>query len=249
MKKIISTKTAHITIIILGIIFVALSSFHSNIWFDEAYTVGIVQKSFGEIWTIGGNDVHPILYYWLLKIVSLVVEAWGVTTIAGKIMAYRIFSVIPIAILGILGYTHIKKDFGEKTGIIFSLLTFFLPQCAVYANEIRMYSWAILLLTILGIYAYRLRLTENSNRKNWLIFFTASIFSIYIHYYGLMAAGLINVFLLIYLLKNKRIKDIITIIFFGLIQLIAYIPWIMYLISQLSHVSGGFWIGFTFRIQ
>lgn len=246
MKKTKSTQKIHIAIIILGTIFVALSCFHANIWFDEAYTVGMVQKSFVEIWNIGGHDVHPILYYWLLRIVSLVVEAWGLTTIAGKIVVYRIFSVIPIAILGILGYTHIRKDFGEKVGILFTFLTFFLPQSAVYANEIRMYSWAILSVTILGIYAYRLRLPENSNRKNWLIFFIASLFSIYIHYYGLMAAGLINVFLLIYLIKNKRAKDILTIMVSGVIQLIAYIPWLMYFIAQLSQVSGGFWIQLTF---
>lgn len=243
MKKI---KKIHIGIIILGTIFVALSCFHANIWFDEAYTVGIVQKSFSDIWNIGGHDVHPILYYWLLKIVSLVVEAWGLTAIAGKIIVYRIFSVIPISLLGILGYTHIRKDFGEKVGILFTFLTFFLPQSAIYANEIRMYSWAILSVTVLAIYAYRLRLDENSNRKNWLIFFGASLFSIYIHYYGLMAAGLINVFLLIYLIKNKRKKDILTIIVLGFIQLIAYIPWLVYFITQLSQVSGGFWIGFTF---
>lgn len=246
MKKINITKKLHIAIIILGTIFVGLSCFHSNIWFDEAYTVGIVQKSFGEIWNIGGHDVHPILYYWLLRIVSLVVKAWGLTAIAGKIIAYRIFSVIPIALLGILGYTHIRKDFGEKVGILFTFLTFFLPQSAIYANEIRMYSWAILSVSLLAIYAYRLRITENSNRKNWLIFFGASLFSIYIHYYGLMAAGLINVFLLIYLIKNKRAKDILTIIVLGVIQLIAYIPWLVYFITQLSQVSGGFWIGFTF---
>ena len=246
MKKIKNIQKIHIAIIILGTIFIALSAFHANIWFDEAYTVGIVQKSLADIWNIGGHDVHPILYYWILKIVSLIVEAWGITTLVGKIMAYRIFSIIPIAILGILGYTHIRKDFGEKVGILFTFLTFFLPESAIYANEIRMYSWAILSVTILGIYAYRLRLPENSNRKNWLIFFFASLFSIYIHYYGLMAAGLINVFLLIYLIKNKRGKDIITIIVSGVIQLIAYIPWLMYFITQLSQVSGGFWIGFTF---
>lgn len=243
MKKI---QKIHIAIIILGTIFVALSCFHANIWFDEAYTVGMVQKSFVDIWNIGGHDVHPILYYWLLKIVSLVIEAWGLTSMVGKIIAYRIFSVIPISLLGILGYTHIRKDFGEKVGILFTFLTFFLPQSAIYANEIRMYSWAILSVTILAIYAYRLRLTENGNRKNWLIFFGASLFSIYIHYYGLMAAGLINVFLLIYLIKNKRAKEILTIMVLGGIQLIAYIPWLVYFVTQLSQVSGGFWIGFTF---
>ena len=61
-----------------------------------------------------------------------------------------------------------------------------------------------------------------------------------------MAAGLINLVLLIYLIKNKRGKDIIAICVFGVIQLISYIPWLMYLAGQLKHVSNGFWIHFTF---
>lgn len=228
-------KKIHIGVILLGIVLITVGAFHNNIWFDEAYSVAISRHSFADIWKIGGNDVHPILYYWLLKLVSF---------ISDEIMVLRIFSVIPIAILGILGYTHIRKDFGEKTGLIFSVLTYFLPTMAVYASEIRMYSWAILSVTILAIYA--LRLTKEDSIKNWIIFFLSSIFSIYIHYYGLMAAGLINVFLLIYLIKQKRKSSIIKILSFGLVQLIAYIPWIMYLMLQLKNVSGGFWIGFTF---
>lgn len=246
MKDKVKFKKIHIAVIIVGIIFILLSAFHSNIWFDEAYSVGMAERTFTEIWNIGGHDVHPVLYYWMLRILSLALSAWGLTSIAGKIMLYRIFSIVPIAILGILGYTHIKKDFGEKTGIIFSFLTFFLPECVIYANEIRMYSWSILAVTVLAIYAYRLRLPENSTRKNWLIFFFASISSIFLHYYGLMAAGLINVVLLIYLIIHKRGKDIIAICTFGFIQLIAYIPWLMYLASQLTNVSKGYWIKFTF---
>jgi len=246
MKNISNTKKIHIAIIILGTIFISLGAFHSNIWFDEAYSVGMAERTLSEIWTIGGNDVHPVLYYWMLRIVSLIATAWGATSIAIKIIIYRIFSVLPMAILGVLGYTHIKKDFGEKVGMIFTFLVFFLPESAIYASEIRMYTWSILAVTILAIYAYRLRLQENSTRKNWLIFFIASISSIYLHYYGLMSAGLINVALLIYLIKNKRGKDIVAICTFGVIQLISYIPWLMYFIGQLKSISKGFWIGFTF---
>lgn len=246
MKNKTKKEKLHIAIIIIGIIFISITAFHSNIWFDEAYSVGMSERTIGEIWNIGGHDVHPVLYYWMLRIVSLIAKAWGITEVAGKIIVYRIFSVIPIAILGALGYTHIKKDFGEKTGMIFSFLVFFLSESALYANEIRMYSWAILTVTILAIYAYRLRLLENCNRKNWLIFFLASITSIFLHYYGLMAAGIINIILLIYLIKNKRGKDIVAIWVFGAIQLISYIPWFICLAKQLKHVSKGFWITFTF---
>ena len=235
LKK-ISLKKWHIAIIVIGIIFVSLSAFHENTWFDESYSVAIANHSFEDIWKIGGNDVHPVLYYWGLHIIYLIT--------GGSILAYRLFSIIPIAIMIVFGYTHIRKDFGEKTGLIFSVLSAFLPAMAVYAIEIRMYSWAILTVTVLAIYAYRL--AKDDKTKNWIIFGISSLTSIYLHYYGLMAAGLINVVLLIYLIVKKRKKGIMFIVSFGITQAVLYLPWIMKLIYQMNHVSNGFWIGFTF---
>ena len=243
MKKRFSIKNIHIAIIITGIIFVCIGVFHSNLWFDEAYSVGMANKSFVDIWEIGSHDVHPVLYYWILHIIYLITN--------GSIMAYRIFSAICISILGVLGFTHIRKDFGEKTGLLFSFFAYFMPVMCAYAEEIRMYSLAIVLVTVLAIYAYRLANQEEKNSKigldkNWIIFGLTSLACIYVHYYGLMAAGIINVILLVYLIKEKRKNSIIKILLLGLIQLIAYIPWIMCLLTQMKQVSGGFWISFEF---
>lgn len=237
MKNKLKLNTIHKIILIIGTIFIFASVFHSNIWFDEAYSVGIADHTIIDIWKIGGHDVHPVLYYWMLRIVNLITN--------GSIFAYRLFSALPIALLGLLGYTHIKKDFGEKTGLLFSFFSYFLPIMAVYANQIRMYSWAIYIVTVLAIYTYRIYLGENTI-KNWTIFGVTSLASIFIHYYGLMAAGLINVFLLLYLLKNKKWKQLGIQIGLGIIQIACYIPWLISLLAQMKHVSGGFWIGFEF---
>lgn len=119
MKKEKIYKLVHIAIIILGTIFILIPAIHSNIWFDESYSVSIADKSFIDIWKITGNDVHPPLYYWMLHIIYLIFGT--------NIIIYRLFSALGIILLGIIGYTHIRKDFGEKTGIIFSYLSFFLP--------------------------------------------------------------------------------------------------------------------------
>ena len=237
-------KNIHLFVIIFGIIFNVISIFQPNLWFDESYSVGIASKSFAEIWTIGGNDVHPILYYWILHIIYLATSF--ANSINVTIIAYRIFSFICIALLGILGYTHIRKDFGEKTGLFFSFFSYFLPAICIYSAEVRMYSLAILLVTILAIYAYRLAKVENKSVKNWAIFGITSLACIYTHYYGLMAAGIINLVLLVCLIKQKRTKSIVTIISLGVMQLLAYIPWIMNFLKQLKQVSKGFWIGFEF---
>ena len=65
MKKIKNpNKILHISIIVLGIIFILLSAFHADIWFDESYSVAIANHSFSEIWTITGNTgASAVLQY------------------------------------------------------------------------------------------------------------------------------------------------------------------------------------------
>ncbi len=242
MKK-IKLKHIHILIIIIGIIFISLSAFHANMWFDESYSAALSNNhTFQEIWSITGHDVHPPFYYWMLKIVSMI--------FGNNILCYRLLSVISIAILGILGLTHIRKDFGEKVGAIFSLLVFILPVNIMYASEIRMYGWGMLFVTIMAIYAYRIY-TGKSTIKNWIIFAIFSLISAYTHYYGLMSAGIINLLLFIWIVKKavqekKFILDLKIFIVQAIIQVVLYIPWIMFLLLQMSQVSKGFWIEFEF---
>lgn len=236
--KLNKSKIIHIFIIILGTVFISISAMHTNIWFDESYSVGLASHSFIEIWKIGGNDVHPVLYYWILHIIYLV--------FGNNIVVYRLFSVVCTMFLGIVGYTHIRKDLGEKTGIIFSFLTFFMPVVSVYAVEIRMYSLACLLATLMFIYAYRL--FRYSSKKNWIIFSVCSLGLSYTHYYGLMTAGITNLVLFVFAIKKKNENKGFLKYFCiqAVIEVLLYIPWLLYFIAQLKHVGGGFWISIKF---
>ena len=67
-----STSLLFLLIYGIGILFLLLTAFHGNIWFDESYSVGIASKSFSEIWSYGSCDVHPVLYYCALHVLYLV---------------------------------------------------------------------------------------------------------------------------------------------------------------------------------
>ncbi len=235
MKK----KYLHIAIIIIGIIFISLGAFHTNLWFDESYSVGLANHNFGEICNITSYDVHPPLYYYFLRILNLI--------FGNNIILYRLLSIVPVAILAVLGFTHIRKDFGEETGLIFSFLVLFLPGLTRYAIEIRMYSWAMLFIGITAIYAYRLY--KEFNIKNLIIFGIFSLASAYTHYYALMATGLINLILFAYLFNNLKDKknEFISFCICAVVQIILYLPWLIIFVNQLAGISGGFWIpAYTF---
>ena len=240
------TKYLHIAIIVLGSIFILFPSFHEGLWFDESYSVGIANHSFAEIWSIGSHDVHPILYYFMLRIIGFLTNQ--------SILAYRLFSTLPLIILAILGYTHLRKDFGGKVGFLFSFLILFMPVNLVYASEIRMYTWAMLFVFVTALYGYRIYKSGISN-KNWMIFSIFSLASAYTHYYSLVAVGLINIALFIYFLVNnikqrnyevkyiKYSENLKKSIISAIVQILLYLPWLVVLLGQFMGVSNGFWIG------
>lgn len=121
-------KYLHITVIIAGIIFSFLSIFHTGLWFDEAYSVGLADKSFSDIWTIGGNDVHPILYYWILHIIYLATN--------GSIIAYRVFSAVCISALrNFRFYSYKKRFWREEWRFIFVFLILSTSCLRIYFRD------------------------------------------------------------------------------------------------------------------
>ena len=106
MKK---TKYLHIAIIILGIIFISIPVFHSNLWFDESYSVGMANKSFIDIWNIGSNDVHPILYYVSFGLAVCMVIIFIQNNFGNSISNIRNFRV----------YTYKKRLWRKRRYIIF----------------------------------------------------------------------------------------------------------------------------------
>ena len=120
---------AHIAVIVFGLAAFAAGAFHGEIWFDEAYTVGAVRNNFSDMYAHITRDVHPPLYYILL---------WLWAQVFGSGFAsLRIFSVLFAAALPLLGFTHIRRDFGEMAGFLFSLFTAFSFTVLKYALQIR----------------------------------------------------------------------------------------------------------------
>ena len=185
------------TIMVFGIGFMITGSFHNALWFDETYTVGLINHSFIDLIKISTFDVHPYLYYILLKIFTL---------IFGKsIVAMRIFSALGAVALASVGFTHIRRDFGEKTGIYYTIISFLMPVVFKYAQQIRMYTWVAYFLILACIYAYRY--FKNPNKENFVKFILFSVLASYTHYFAFFASLLIDAMFFVYYLKHKELKQ------------------------------------------
>lgn len=263
VARFMAKPQAHIALLVVGTLFFLNTAFHGNIWFDESYSVGIANKSFGDIWSIGANDVHPVLFYLCLHILNCV--------FGDSILAYRLFAVAGSVALAILGFTHIRRDWGAKAGVLFSFLVFTVPYIALMAVEIRMYTWASFTVTLCFIYGMRIarsvytrsKVAGRADESNaeviyvssvpfhfWIVFILSSLASAYLHYFAAISAFLINVVLLGYLITHRHYakRELVILIVGAVLQLVAYAPWLIAVASQLSVVSDTYWAQFHFPL-
>lgn len=221
----------YILLLVFSAIFIYFNINHQNFWYDEAFSLHLIKVSYAQIWTTTADDVHPPLYYWMLKFFS---NIFGYT-----ITTARIFSAIPIFLSILLGCTHIRKIWGDKTAVFFMLLTLLHPAMHYPMYEIRMYSWALFFCLGTFIYAYRVYNTLKYTDLFFLIIF--ALCSAYTHYYALIATATIFGWLLVMMCINKR-SHIWAFIVAALCCIIVYIPWLTHLIGQVSEVSENYWI-------
>ncbi len=244
----VSSRAFHIVVIIAGAALLLCGAFHGNIWFDESYSVGIASKSFSEIWRIGSGDVHPILYYWALHVIYL---------LGGGLDAYRVFSVFGSVCMALAGFTHLRRDWGWRVGLIFSFFALFLPYVGFISIEVRMYSWCSCMVMFAFIYALRIgratggTSTEGSGHartSDWVFFALSSLAAAYLHYFGVISVFIINLGLLIHLMRRRRAfkRDARAFWIQAVAQVAAYFPWLFALVSQLSVVSNTYWVNFKF---
>ena len=203
----VSSSAFHILLLVAGAAFLLTDAFHGNVWFDESYSVGIANHSFADIWYYSSGDVHPVLIYWALHVLNLV--------FGQNITIYRLFTVAGAIAMAVLGYTHVRRDHGWATGVLFSFFALFTPYISLMAVEIRMYSWATFTVMLCFIYAIRIigtqlatppaRIAEAARglkcwagtpRRWWITCFASSLACAYLHYFGAMSAFMINVVLL-----------------------------------------------------
>ena len=202
-----SSNAFHILLLVAGAAFLLTDAFHGNVWFDESYSVGIANHSFADSWYYSSGDVHPVLIYWALHVLNLV--------FGQNITIYRLFTVAGAIAMAVLGYTHVRRDAGWATGVLFSFFALFTPYISLMAVEIRMYSWATFAVMLCFIYAMRIigtqlatppaRIAEAARglkcwagtpRRWWITCFASSLACAYLHYFGAMSAFMINVVLL-----------------------------------------------------
>ena len=196
------------------------------------------------------SDVHPLLYYLAAKLFLDAVRLFVTPSPETCVVLLRLFSVLPMCVLSLLGYTRVRRYMGERCGLLFTLFVGFAPSTYYLGLQIRMYSWAALWVFCAFLFAWRLAAEQRQgsgakSRFLWAGLAAFSLLAAYTHYYALAAAVFIQLGLLIFLLHTQRGSKASALVPWFLTvlgQLLLYLPGFFLFYRQASAVSDGYWI-------
>ncbi len=204
--------------------------FDENYWGDEAYSVNLVRNPIPTIISTTANDVHPPLYYILLRALYLLLGDHG--------YAYHFLSVIPLAIILVFCLVRIRKVFGTGAALFLMTMAGISGNAVTYNVEIRMYSWAAMFVLLSF---YELYMVLQTNRKSSYFWF--SLFSVgaaYSHYYALVAVAFFYLVPLAWSFTQGK-KRMIRAFAAAICTALAYLPWLGVLLRSFARSSGSFW--------
>ncbi|MDR1497724.1 MAG: glycosyltransferase family 39 protein [Puniceicoccales bacterium] len=206
----------------------------ASIWLDEGSSFLTARLSWREILETQVLDVHPPLYFLLLKLFTLL---FGESIFAGKL-----FSVVPMVLALSAGWLFLSKEFSKKSGILFVSCFFVLFPVVRFSVEIRMYSWALFFVMMTAISAW---FAARTDKVGWWVSFSVFLaVTAYTHHYAAMMAAVGGGIFFIHTLVWDRGK-VRKVVLCGVAALVLYSPWIHVAMSHFSGASENFWIRYS----
>lgn len=208
-----------------------------SLWHDEAFSALLIRyDDYGEMLHRIGLDVHPPLYYMILRI-------WA-SAFGDSLFSLRSFSLF-FGLLGMAATFALAKEIFQKRNLaFFSALILGMNSFQIqYHLEARMYTLATFFILLATFFLIRgLKTQIPSWRFSLLIgaYALSGAAALYTHYYSVFALAAHALFAL-YLLRFQIKK--LGFVGVGFVASgILFLPWLPTFLRQLSQVQASYWI-------
>ncbi|MBI1833887.1 MAG: glycosyltransferase family 39 protein [Candidatus Andersenbacteria bacterium] len=237
-------KTAIWILILVVASGVALRSWHltaRSLWFDEAFSWRLVEFPFSEMIARAATDVHPPLYYVILR---------GWTEIFGtSLVGLRSFSVTLAGATLLAAYLFTTTATGRRSvGVVAAALLAASGWQAAFAWEARMYTLGTFLALISSWLL--LKAVRRQNLYLWALYSIVAAAFAYTHYFAFFTLFAHGLFVLAALIMRTRwrvgemLQSPLLWSALGAAILVIgfYLPWIPTFITQNSQVQQSYWV-------
>ena len=227
-------KAVFLSVLLLALVIRLFGIISRPIWYDESFSILFSEK--GPAAMIAGTlpatgaaaEEHPLAYYTML---------WLWMKVFGEsLVAVRILSIV--AGLGTVCaiYLLTRELFDVKTAQVAGLFMALSPFQVHYSQEIRMYVFLALWLT-LATYAY----WRAARSRHWFWWIGFAIFAALSQYTHNLAAFYL-VALALWPLMTRDWRNLKAVIAAGSLAILLYLPWLVHLPAQFAKVDQAYWI-------
>lgn len=227
-------------ILLAGAIWRLYHNISIALWHDEAFSALYTRDySWGEMLYRITLDVHPPLYYFVLKF-------W--TYLFGhSLLALRSLSVLFGVLTIWAGYLLVKKiTQREGLALLAALLLALNPFQIQYALEARMYTLGTF-LSLVSCYLL-LNALETNKYKYWIWYAVAVAASLYTHYFLFFSVAAQALYAIYHftkatpMLRSGQKKLSYELLGSWLLTVILYLPWLPTFLKHNQQVQNNFWI-------
>ena len=184
-----------------------------NLWFDEVFSWHISIDSFYEIIVRTSNDIHPPLYYFILKL-------W-MFFFGDSVTALRLLSAIFASLSVFFIYPLARKVLNPSYSFIVLILYCISPLNIYYSQEVRMAAMNLFLnlgsvfflikLTDSGIYKDKIR--KLISRADFYMFVLFTSAAIYTHYFSFFIITAEIIYIIIIYRKDYKAIKVFSVIY------------------------------------
>lgn len=239
----VMSNQALVAVLLLGSLLQIATINSWSYWFDEAFTSELIRFGYTEIPYRTGLDVHPPLYY-------LVLKAWSdVTSFIDLDTRLRLLSVVFMSISTLLSYKLVARLADRKAAVLAALAVATGPYVVRYGMEARMYAMVSTMLLGMSLLFVRRMQEKGRSVLDWVGYSLLLAACLYSHYFSVLILIPHGLYVLMTnkefqldnpptwtsLLKTGFARSVIF-------AFIMYVPWMPKLFSQFTSVITGFWI-------
>ena len=211
-----------------------------NVWWDEGISVWAARLPVRDILEWTGQDVHPPLYYLLLK-------AWRLAAGDGE-YALRFLSVVGGTLGVATSYGLGKALGGTKAGLLTALFVALSRFAISWSQEIRMYAWATTLATV-ALWA-TVRLFDRGGWRAWIGYVLATTGGLLNIYLVASVPLIANLAFPVAWLRRGRPRRMLNHWFTAQLAVVAlFAPWAAYTLPRMHSWSSSEPLSPSFFIQ
>ncbi len=202
-----------------------------NLWFDEIFSWHLSSGSFLDITWGTSADIHPPLYYYLLKI-------WMIP-FGGSVFSMRLLSALLTSTSIFFIYPIARKVLEQSESIIVLILYSLSPLNLYYSQEVRMASLnlflnATALFFFIKVLEFKGRFSLFLKNPSVWGYTVLTVFALYTHYFSFVFLAGEIIFVLFNIKKlTRRIHHFL---FIFILTFAGYLFWLPIL---LKHISTG----------